>query len=134
MKETEAEMRQRLAGLSEHIRQLRKELRDAEKKHESLSSRLYESENETAERGFAEWCGFTVKEWRKLSDHERSDGCARYWAAERAAARVRGPGRARVRHKSRAEKLQRMTVANGCTEHEARMAAEKLRIMGWGDK
>ena len=51
MKETEAEMRQRLAGLSEHIRQLRKELRDAEKKHESLSSRLYESENETAERG-----------------------------------------------------------------------------------
>ena len=126
MKETEAEMRQRLAGLSEHIRQLRKELRDAEKKHESLSSRLYESENETAERGFAEWCGFTVKEWRKLSDHERSDGCARYWAAERAAARVR--------HKSRAETLQRMTVANGCTEHEARMAAEKLRIMGWGDK
>ena len=48
MKETEAEWRHRLAGLSEHIRQLRKELRDAEKKHESLSSRLYESENETA--------------------------------------------------------------------------------------
>ena len=32
--------------------------------------RLYESENETAERGFAEWCCFTVKEWLKLSDHE----------------------------------------------------------------
>jgi hypothetical protein len=130
-RETDEELLARIKALREERTRHHEALKAVERKLRGAERSWGVRQQHAFEQAEAERCGFkTVKEWEADGRRRHEERMARHYGFETASA-WRAWKKADARGKRLIKALQAMTVANGCTEAEARVAAEKFsRIKG----